>query len=224
MFEDDNTQQQPRSTSFESLDTLIFRWRNGTLGEILDDWRWIFSYSKRYKKAIAFYIVLGILSTTLGLVSSIAGKYLIDIITGYQVSKLWIMVLVMVGSSLFGVFSLVLAYHHVIRMKESGFAPLHRLRQNLYRRKAGEPLSLLRKHGPGVDAVNRIYNSGTEKFSPFRCYCFLSYRASIYRQAASAAVAPSPAAVVSCRTLLLRQSPATKTPGVFVVHCSSLSK
>ena len=102
MFEDDNTQQQPRSTSFESLDTLIFRWRNGTLGEILDDWRWIFSYSKRYKKAIAFYIVLGILSTTLGLVSSIAGKYLIDIITGYQVSKLWIMVLVMVGSSLFG--------------------------------------------------------------------------------------------------------------------------
>ena len=32
------------------------------------------------------------------------------------------------GSSLFGVFSLVLAYHHVIRMKESGFAPLHRLR------------------------------------------------------------------------------------------------
>ena len=102
MFEDDNTQQQPRSTSFESLDTLIFRWRNGTLGEILDDWRWIFSYSKRYKKAIAFYIILGILSTTLGLVSSIAGKYLIDIITGYQVSKLWIMVLVMVGSSLFG--------------------------------------------------------------------------------------------------------------------------
>ena len=103
MFEDNNTQQQQqqRSTSFESLDTLIFRWRNGTFGEILDDWRWIFTYSKRYKKAIAFYIILGILSTTLGLVSSIAGKYIIDIITGYQVSKLWIMILVMVGSALF---------------------------------------------------------------------------------------------------------------------------
>ena len=103
MFEDNNTQQQQqqRSTSFESLDTLIFRWRNGTFSEILDDWRWIFTYSKRYKKAIAFYIILGILSTTLGLVSSIAGKYIIDIITGYQVSKLWIMILVMVGSALF---------------------------------------------------------------------------------------------------------------------------
>ena len=103
MFEDNNNQQQQqqRSTSFESLDTLIFRWRNGTFSEILDDWRWIFTYSKRYKKAIAFYIILGILSTTLGLVSSIAGKYIIDIITGYQVSKLWIMILVMVGSALF---------------------------------------------------------------------------------------------------------------------------
>ena len=32
MFEDNNNQQQQqqRSTSFESLDTLIFRWRNGT--------------------------------------------------------------------------------------------------------------------------------------------------------------------------------------------------
>ena len=90
------------STSFESLDILIRKWREGTLKEILDDWRWIFSYSLRYKGAIAFYLVLGIFSTTMGLVGSIAGKYLIDIITGYQTSKLWIMVSIMVGSSVFG--------------------------------------------------------------------------------------------------------------------------
>ena len=90
------------STSFESLDILIRKWREGTLKEILDDWRWIFSYSMRYKGAIAFYLVLGIFSTTMGLVGSIAGKYLIDIITGYQTSKLWIMVSIMVGSSVFG--------------------------------------------------------------------------------------------------------------------------
>ena len=89
------------STSFESLDILIRRWREGTLKEILDDWRWIFSYSLRYKGAIAFYLLLGIFSTTMGLVGSIAGKYLIDIITGYQTSKLWIMVSIMVGSSVF---------------------------------------------------------------------------------------------------------------------------
>ena len=90
------------STSFESLDILIRKWREGTLKEILDDWKWIFSYSLRYKGAIAFYLVLGIFSTTMGLVGSIAGKYLIDIITGYQTSKLWIMVSIMVGSSVFG--------------------------------------------------------------------------------------------------------------------------
>ena len=100
MLEDPNT-PQPKSTSFESLDLLISRWRNGTLGEIFDDWRWIFTYSRRYKKAIAFYILLGITSTTLGLVASIAGKYIIDIITGYQMSKLWLLVSVMLGSSIF---------------------------------------------------------------------------------------------------------------------------
>lgn len=93
--------EKVNSTSFESLDILIRRWREGTLKEILDDWRWIFSYSLRYKGAIVFYLVLGIFSTTMGLVSSIAGKYLIDIITGYQTSKLWIMVSIMVGSSVF---------------------------------------------------------------------------------------------------------------------------
>ena len=99
---DDPTTQQPKASSFETLFTLFHRWRTGTLGEILDDWRWIFTYSRRYKGVILYYVILGIISSTLGLVSSIAGKYLIDIITGYQVTKLWIMVVVMVGSSLFG--------------------------------------------------------------------------------------------------------------------------
>ena len=94
--------EKVNSTSFESLDILIRKWREGTLKEILDDWKWIFSYSLRYKGAIAFYLILGIFNTSMGLVGSIAGKYLIDIITGYQTSKLWIMVSIMVGSSVFG--------------------------------------------------------------------------------------------------------------------------
>ena len=90
-----------RNLSFESLDILISRWKNGTFSEIIDDWKWIFGYSARYKGAIAFYIFLGVFSTSLGLVSSLASKYLIDIITGYQTSKLMIMLVIMVGSSLF---------------------------------------------------------------------------------------------------------------------------
>ena len=90
-----------KNSPFESLDILISRWKDGTFSEILDDWKWIFSYSVRYKGAIAFYVILGIISTSMGLISSVASKYLIDIITGYETSKLWIMAVIMVGSSLF---------------------------------------------------------------------------------------------------------------------------
>lgn len=96
--ENKNAQKNP---AFESLDVLISRWKDGTFSEIIDDWRWIFSYSARYKGAIAFYVILGIFSTSMGLVSSVASKYMIDIITGYETSKLWVMILIMVGSTIF---------------------------------------------------------------------------------------------------------------------------
>ena len=99
---DNQTEQEKKQNSaFQSLDTLVQRWKEGTFGEILDDWRWIFSYSKKYKGAILFYTILGIASTSFGLVGSVASKYMIDIVTGYQTSKLAILILVMVGSSLF---------------------------------------------------------------------------------------------------------------------------
>ena len=99
---DRNEEQNNRSTSFESLDLLIMKWKDGTFREIMDDWKWIFTYSMKYKGAIAFYLILGIFSTSLGLVGSIAGKYLIDIITGYQTDKLWLLVAIAIGSSVFG--------------------------------------------------------------------------------------------------------------------------
>ncbi|MGF0102591.1 ABC transporter ATP-binding protein [Bariatricus sp. SGI.019] len=101
--------QSGRGISFESLDILIKRWKDGTFSEIIDDWKWIFSYSKRYKGAIIFYTLLGIFSTSMGLVSSVASKYMIDIITGYQTSKLWIMIAITLGSAVFSlVFSNVI--------------------------------------------------------------------------------------------------------------------
>lgn len=96
-------------SSADSLQILIGRWKDGTFGEILDDWKWIFSYSIRYKGAIAFYVILGILSTSLGLVGSVASKYLIDIITGYKTDRIWTLAILMVGSSVFS-----LAFQSVI--------------------------------------------------------------------------------------------------------------
>lgn len=87
---------------FATLTQLRQRWKDGTFGEIIDDWKWIFGYSRRYWKAIVYYLSLGVFSTTLGLVSSVATKYLIDIVQGYQTDKLGILIGVMVGSSLFG--------------------------------------------------------------------------------------------------------------------------
>ncbi|MBR4549600.1 MAG: ABC transporter ATP-binding protein [Oscillospiraceae bacterium] len=86
---------------FNSVHTLRMRIKDGTFKEILDDWRWIFSYSKRYKGAIAFYVFLGIFSTSLGLVASVASKYMIDIITGYQREKLGIFIALTLGSAAF---------------------------------------------------------------------------------------------------------------------------
>ena len=73
----EESKEKSKDAPFESLRILSERWKNGTFSEIIDDWKWIFGYSARYKGAIVFYTILGILSTSLGLVGSVAGKYLI---------------------------------------------------------------------------------------------------------------------------------------------------
>ncbi len=83
------------------MHTLREKRRDGSFGEVLDDWRWIFGYTKRHKLAVVFYTVLGVLSTTFGLIASLAGKYLIDIITGYETSKLGVLIAIMLGSAAF---------------------------------------------------------------------------------------------------------------------------
>ncbi len=84
--------------SFESLAILLDKFKDGTIKEVYDDWKWIFSYSKRYTGVIIYYTIMGIVSTVLGLISSVISKYLIDIITGYQTDKLWVLILLEVIS------------------------------------------------------------------------------------------------------------------------------
>ena len=102
-FQGGNMDEQPvnKKAFFSSLHTLFKRWQDGTFREILEDWRWIFTYSRRYKLAIVFYVVLGVFSTTFSMVASVAGKYMIDIITGYQSEKLWLLAALMLGSAAF---------------------------------------------------------------------------------------------------------------------------
>ena len=83
------------------LQAMWDKWSDGTFEDFVDDWKWIFSYSKKYWKATVFYMVLGIFSTTLGLASSVASKYLVDIITTKDLSRLWVLIFAMVFSSVF---------------------------------------------------------------------------------------------------------------------------
>ena len=98
MRQEDN--RQPMGS--ESLGTLVSSWRDGTFSEIWAVWKWIWGYTKRYRRAVWFYTILGVASSTLGLVSAVASKYSIDIITGYDSDHLWFIVTVMVASALVG--------------------------------------------------------------------------------------------------------------------------
>ncbi len=74
--------------------------KKGTFRGIFKDWKWIFSYSRRFKGPIALYTLLGLMSSTLALVASIAGKFLVDVVIGHKADQLWLAALVMAGSAL----------------------------------------------------------------------------------------------------------------------------
>ena len=98
---ENNVKEAQKNNCFSSLRELNRRRKDGTFKEIIDDWKWIFSYSGRYKPAIVFYVLLGVFGTTFGLAASIASKYLIDIITGYRLEKLPLLIFITVGSEVF---------------------------------------------------------------------------------------------------------------------------
>ncbi len=84
-----------------SVQKILDKIDDGTFSTFIDDWKWIFSYSKKYKWAILFYLCLGIFSSTLSLGSSVVSKYLIDIIVGKKLDQLWILVFLVVFSTVF---------------------------------------------------------------------------------------------------------------------------
>ena len=83
------------------VQALLDKLDDGTFAAFIEDWKWIFSYSKRYKWAIVFYTFLGIFSSTLSLGSSVVSKYMVDIIVGKQLSKLWLLAFLMIFSTVF---------------------------------------------------------------------------------------------------------------------------
>lgn len=84
-----------------AVQTILDKLDDGTLREFFEDWKWIFSYSRRYKGAILFYLVLGLFSSTLGLGASVVSKYLVDIVVNKRFEQLGLLAGAMVGSTVF---------------------------------------------------------------------------------------------------------------------------
>jgi len=84
-----------------SIKMIIEKMKDGSIKEMWEEFKWMFSYGQQYKKEIIFYTFLGIFSTIMTLISSIASKELINIITGQQENRALEMAVLMVSMSLF---------------------------------------------------------------------------------------------------------------------------
>ena len=85
----------------DALQTILRHIDDGTLSEFFDDWKWIFSFSRKYKWIIVFYTVVGIFGSTLSLGSAWLSRTLINIVVGQQRDKLWLLLGAMLGMTAF---------------------------------------------------------------------------------------------------------------------------
>ena len=95
----------------DNVQTLHDSIRDGTIKEFIDDWKWIFSFSKKYRWIVVFYAFLGILNSTMSIGTAYVGRIMINIIVGQQQEKLWVLIAAMVGMLILSlVFSSVSSY------------------------------------------------------------------------------------------------------------------
>ncbi|MBR4910507.1 MAG: ABC transporter ATP-binding protein [Clostridia bacterium] len=90
----------------DALQAIINKIYDGTFKEFLGDWKWIFSFSKKYRVIVIFYTLVGIFGSSMALGAAYLSKILINIIVGQKTDKLWLLIGGMVGMT---VFSLLLS-------------------------------------------------------------------------------------------------------------------
>lgn len=85
----------------DALQAILRHIDDGTLSEFFDDWKWIFSFSRKYKWIIVFYTLVGIFGSTLSLGSAWLSRTLINIVVGQQRDRLWLLLGAMLGMTAF---------------------------------------------------------------------------------------------------------------------------
>lgn len=87
----------------EFIKKVIRKIKDGMLQEMYEETKWMYTYAKKYKFQIVFYIFLGVLTTVMGLASSVGSKYLIDAVTGQDSGNIALIALFIVAMGLFSI-------------------------------------------------------------------------------------------------------------------------
>lgn len=85
----------------DALQVFINKIYDGTFKEFIDDWKWIFSFSKKYRLIVVLYTLVGIFGSSLSLGAAYVSRILINIIVGKQIDKVWILLGAMIGMTIF---------------------------------------------------------------------------------------------------------------------------
>lgn len=56
--------------------------------KMLNEWKWLFSYIKRYRFILILYLVIGVLASVMSLAVALAGKFLIDAVVSHENSMI----------------------------------------------------------------------------------------------------------------------------------------
>lgn len=92
------------TTPLESIRQMLRSlFREGSLMQILRDWKWILSFSRRHWLGVVGLTVFGLLSSSLSLFSGVISKNLIDSIVSLDLDRLVPMAVLMVLSAALGV-------------------------------------------------------------------------------------------------------------------------
>ena len=87
----------------EFIKKVIKKIKDGMLQQMYEETKWMYTYAKKYKFQIVFYICLGIMTTLMGLASSVGSKYLIDAVTGQDTGNIALIAIFIVSMGLFSI-------------------------------------------------------------------------------------------------------------------------
>lgn len=163
MKKNENFERKPETNPDEKpglIKKIYKRYKEGTLGETISDWKWIFQYTKKYRWYVVIQTLFGIIGSTLGLVSAFISKYTIDIVTNKKTDSLAFLIISIVGSAMLGLLFSSLQSRVSAKISLRVF---NDIRAEIYERLLEGEWRKVREY-PSGDIMNRL-NGDTQRIS-----------------------------------------------------------